>query len=118
MSERFGCRSCWPDSPEQANLARRTLDQVELFVDELSLQMAILRCPACAQAFVSVLTEVLDAVMPVTDDEVVDVIVKGPSLAQDDLRALAPERRSLAHDHPEGGVAVSSWGKGLGRADK
>jgi hypothetical protein len=114
MSERWGCRGCWPDSPEQANLARRTLDETERLVDRPQLQVVILRCPGCSQAYAAALTEKLDSIMPITEEEAVDLILRGSAVGPADLAAVAPERKSLAHAHREGMPAASSWRTGLG----
>ena len=114
MSERWGCRGCWPDSAEQANLTRRTLDETERLVDEAHLQVVFQRCPGCSQAFAGVLTDKLDTVMPITEEEAVDLLVRGSALGPAELAALAPERKSLAHEHREGMPVASSWRTGLG----
>ena len=119
MSERFGCRACWPESAEEANAARRLLDEHQDIVDEPHFQVRTMSCPGCSQLFVTVLAEKADGaggdnsqhwiVMPILPEEAVDLMLQGASLSEQALAAVAPERKSLAHDHPAGAQETSAW---------
>jgi hypothetical protein len=124
MTERFGCRTCWPESADEADAARRLLDDDQDIVDEPHFQVRIRRCPGCSQAFVTVLAEKDDGaggdnsqswvVMPILPDEAVDLMLEGASLRNETLTAIGPERKSLAHDHPAGKQGTSRWRTGIG----
>lgn len=118
--ERFGCAACWPDDPDAAWAARRTLEPAAALVDESHFGVRLQGCPACGQRFLSVFTERVDwadgedpqhwAALPVTLEEAV-ALAAAPTEAV--IGALAPGRRSLRRDFPKGGEPRCFWDAGM-----
>jgi hypothetical protein len=110
--ENFGCKRCWPSSAEAAWEARSQLRLEEDLVDESHYHVMILTCSYCAQRFISIFTEEIDwvdgedpqywTVMPLTQQEAVDLGCRRGSLSDGELISLAPDRRSLQRDYPKG----------------
>jgi len=125
--EHFGCEHCWPESAEAAWAARSARRIEAELIDESHFIVTIQVCSVCSQRFVSVFTETIDWVdgedpqyrtlLPITDLECAALKADGVSEAR--LNALGPDRRSLRHDFPKGGLARSYRGKGItvGRHD-
>jgi hypothetical protein len=121
--ESFGCGSCWPPGADAAWKERATLTQTAELIDESHFHVMVLVCPRCTQSFLSVFTETVDwedgddpqfwTLMPITSAEVADLIGRGGSLTEADLRSLGPGRRCLRRDHPKASTPISRWGTGL-----
>ncbi|MCL4745036.1 MAG: hypothetical protein KJZ83_06435 [Burkholderiaceae bacterium] len=118
-----GCASCWPESPDEAWMARASLSQKAELIDESHFHVMILACIKCGQRFLSVFTETIDwtdgddpqhwALMPVTDEESRELIEPKAPLEEAHLSALGQRRRSLRHDHPKGAASRSYWSRGF-----
>lgn len=130
MTDGFGCTQCWPADAAAAAQVRQVLARQERLVDESHYGVSILGCPHCNQRFVSVFTETIDwedgedpqasTLLPLTEAEAADLVLRRSSLSEGDLNALAPQRRSLLSDFPKGATAsLVFWGTGLlvGRHD-
>ena len=120
--ETFGCAACWPESADAANEARYKLKRDRDIIDESHFHVMTLRCPACAQAFLSVFTETIDwadgedpqywVTLPLTAEEAAD-LARQPTVTEGALCALGPGRKSLAYDHPKGVKSRSYWRTGM-----
>lgn len=123
MGEGFGCKSCWPLDAETAWEARTRLAHYVELIDESHFHVMILGCPHCAQRFVSVFTEIIDwkdgddpqywTLLPVTAEEADNLVRQRESLAESDLDALGPGRRSLSFDSPKGFARNVYWSTGI-----
>ena len=120
----FGCAACWPSSAEDAWKARELLEHEEDIVNESHYHVMILTCPSCAQRYISIFSEEIDwaagedpqywTVMPLTPEEVADLIRRRGSLSEGELMELAPDRRSLRRDYPKGADKPNVfWGIGI-----
>ena len=117
-----GCADCWPESADDAWRAREFLDRDDL-IDESHFIVALLRCPECGQAFLSVFTETIDwqdgddpqhwTVLPVTSSEAEALLEKKEQLTEQDLLGMGAGRRSLLLDAPKGRPSALCWGSGL-----
>ncbi len=124
-NESFGCSACWPPSAEGAWKARQDLlEHEEDIVNESHYHVMILKCPTCAQRFISIFSEQIDwvagedpqywTVMPLTPEETADLVRRGSSLPESDLMNLAPARRSLQRDFSAGAHKPSVfWSMGI-----
>ena len=120
----FGCSRCWPDAPEAAWDARRQYDRAAILIDESHFIVAVLRCTACDQHFVSIFTESIDwnggndpqywTVMPLTKEEVGRLASLRDRLGEADLNALPSDRRSLQRNYPaDAEQPTLAWGRGI-----
>ncbi len=119
----FGCEHCWPATPDAAWEARRALACEAELIDESHFHVMILTCASCDQRFISIFTETIDwadsedpqywTLLPITDPEAADLVVRRGSTTEAELNALGPERRCLRHDHPKDTAALSFWGTGI-----
>jgi hypothetical protein len=128
MTERLaqnslGCEHCWPDSPDVAWDATRTLACEVDLVDESHFHVKLVMCPSCSQSFVSVFTETIDwadgedpqywVILPLTRAEATDLAGRRGALSEAYLSALGPDRRCLLRDYPKGAAPSCHWGAGL-----
>jgi hypothetical protein len=122
--ENFGCNRCWPASAEAAWEARGQLKREDLLVGESHYRVVILTCASCAQRFISIFTEKIDwvdgedpqywTVMPLTQQEAVDLGCRRDSLSEAELMSLARDRQSLQRDFPKGADKPSVfWATGV-----
>lgn len=119
----LGCSQCWPESVEAAAKARDTLKPAHVLVDESHYHVALVKCPACSQVFLSVFTEVVDWAdgedpqyttnLPLTPAEADELAKQGSAVTEAALNALGPGRKSLARDFPKGAKARSFWTTGM-----
>jgi hypothetical protein len=122
-SHAFGCRKCQPDSAEEAAETARGFEFVKRLIDESHYIVSILRCPHCAQAYLSVFTETIDwtdgedpqyrTLLPIEAQEQEALVREGEDLRESTLNALGRERRSLRIDFPKGAPKRMFWGLGL-----
>ena len=122
IKQAFGCEACWPESAEVAWERTRQLKISNYLIDESHFIVSLRKCPDCGQSFVSVLTETVGwsdgedpqyrTVMPLTEQEVTELEAATPDV-EDMLQALAPERRSLKSDFPNGAGQRRYWSKGV-----
>lgn len=120
---RFGCETCWPSDATQAWEARAGLQRVSDLIAESHFHVMILRCPECAQDFLSVFTELVDWVdgddpqhwelLPITSTEAQDLIGRRRVLDEADLDRLGPGRRCLQRDYPKASKPRCTWTLGL-----
>jgi len=123
VTEGFGCEQCWPPSSDAAWQARSTLTSAAELIDESHFHVMILACPACAQRFVSIFTEMIDwangddaqywQLMPITEIEAGNLIAQKDSLNETILDALGAGRRSLHRDYPSGKEPEIIWRTGI-----
>lgn len=119
----LGCAQCWPESADAAARARDSLKRERDLVDESHYHVALLRCPACSQIFLSVFTELVDFVdgndpqytsnLPLTPAEAEALMKRGDAVTEAELNALGPGRKSLARDFPKVGGVRTFWTTGL-----
>lgn len=120
----FGCNICWPSDPGLAWEARSKLEKNLDLIDESHLHIMILACNSCNQRFISVFTEKIDwingedpmywTLLPITDLEAIDLTQKQNPLAEADINALGPERRSLRRDYPSTAKEpYTFWSRGI-----
>ena len=122
IEQDFGCGICWPSSPESAWEAVSQLSITEFLIDEPHFIVSRRHCPACQQAFVSVMTETIDwmdgedpqyrTVMPLLEQEANDLAGTSNDI-ESKLRTLAPQRRSLKMDFPKGEPQKMYWSHGI-----
>jgi hypothetical protein len=121
--ELIGCRCCWPQSADEAWQLRLALERRTELIDESHFHVLILACKTCSQRFLSVFFESIDwengddpqawTLMPLTAGEESQLLRGSESLEESMVLSIGIDRRSLWHDHPKGGSAVSSWGRGI-----
>ena len=122
-SRDFGCQLCWPSTADAAWEARRSLACEAELIDESHFHVIILTCPNCNQRFLSVFTETIDwadgedpqswSLLPITDQEVADLVVRQGATTEAEINALGPERRCLRRDYPKDRAALSFWSAGI-----
>ncbi|HXY31151.1 MAG TPA: hypothetical protein VEI06_10630 [Gemmatimonadaceae bacterium] len=118
----FGCERCWPASAEEAWDAGLALDGALELVRESHFHVNIRLCRDCGQRFLWVFTETIDwddsedpqywTRVPISAEEMSALEQAGESV-EGRLESVAPERRSLRHDHPKETPAVSYWATGI-----
>ncbi len=120
--ETFGCVTCWPSDAVRAWDHLTVLQGLEEPVAESHFSVRLRCCRQCGQRFLTVFYETIDwddgkdpqfwTVLPVTETEAGSLIAAGRH-AGFELRALAPQRRSLCHDSPKAGPKRSYWSLGV-----
>jgi hypothetical protein len=118
----YGCPACWPDDAGAAWNARAALVHDLTLVDESHFIVAIRRCGACHQRFISVFAETIDwtdgedpqyrQLMPVNNDEIVLLAAAGAGV-ESVFAKIGPDRRALHRDFPKSGDIVCGWHRGL-----
>ncbi len=119
----FGCEICSPTDPEAAWAARKGLTRTQELVDESHFIVAVLTCPACGQARVSVFVEEIDwaggddpqhwTLLPVTAAEVVELTQLDQNGLCHRLAELGAGRVCLHRDFPKDGPIRVTWGNGV-----
>ena len=110
--ENFGCDECWTTSAEDAWEAKAQFKREDPLIHESHFLIVILTCTKCTQRLILVFTEEIDWVdgedpqystlMPLTQQEALDLNHLEDSLLEPELNSLAPNRRSLRCDFPKG----------------
>ena len=120
--ETFGCARCWPDSAQDAWVAKKSSKIKTFLIDEAHYIVSIWHCATCEQHFLNVTTELVDweggedpiyrTFMPITQPELAALIEFGPPSAKT-LNAIGIGRRSLRYDWPKDQPATEYWGTGI-----
>lgn len=123
MTESFGCERCGSPDPDTAwAWFRDGTDTTHTVVDDSHFIVSVRRCRACGQPFLSVFTEFVDwtggddaqyrDIVPVTADEVEELLRYGETVDPGWLGSLGRDRRRLSTDWPTGGAFRVGWRRG------
>ena len=120
LPRRFGCAACFGDDPATAYEHR--LGITDRLIDDSHFMVLLRRCPACAQAFVTIFTEFIDwsggddpqyrDIMPITADEAARMRTMGEDLDLEWLETIGRNRRRLCMNHPKDGPRQVFWSDG------
>ena len=120
--ETFGCGRCWPDSAQDAWVAKASSTIKTFLIDEAHYIVSIWLCGTCQQHFLNVTTELVDweggddpiyrTFMPITPLELVELIESGPP-SEDALNAIGIGRRCLKFDWPKDEPSTEYWSTGI-----
>ncbi|GAA4732982.1 hypothetical protein [Phytohabitans rumicis] len=120
----YGCARCYGEdaAATAAYLQGGGLVTDQTVVDDSHFIVSLRHCAACAQAFVSILTEFVDwtggddaqyrDIVPVTPEEAATVRAQGERVDLRFLGSLGAGRRRLSSDWPTGGGRRLAWRTG------
>ena len=116
----FGCATCWPASAEEAYAAWQAASTVTELIDESHYIVRVVACHSCGQHFLTVFTELIDCEngqdpcsrrrLPLTPQEA-ELLTGCPTEQQ--LTALAGDRKCLVFDWPKDEPKAVYWTRGL-----
>lgn len=118
-NEPTGCPHCWSTSADAAWQFRQQLLNEQTLVDDPHFSVLLLRCPICAQAFLSIFTEMVDwlggnddqewTLLPLNSKETADLLKQDNLLEEERINTLGEGRRSLRYTFPHRENNSSAW---------
>lgn len=119
----FGCAACYGEDVETAmDHVLKHARESDRVVDHSHFGVSVRVCGECGQRFVMIFAEYVDwvrsedpqyfDVVPVTENEAVQVVAAGAGISLDALGKLGHGRRRMSSEWPSGEPKTVSWRSG------